>query len=86
MVLIVALVNKDENVQTENSDEFIRVAALQRERVIGRVNGQMVSSESLSANAVRQMQAAGTSFGGQMSQQNNGNSSSQSSGFDLCEY
>ena len=28
----VALVNKDENLQTENSDESIRVAALQRER------------------------------------------------------
>jgi flagellar hook-length control protein FliK len=77
----VALVNKDENLQTENSDESIRVAATQRERVIGRVNGQTVSGESLSANAVRQMQAAGASFGGQMSQQNNGNSSSQSGGF-----
>ena len=77
----VAPLNTDENLQTENSDESIRVAAVQRERVVGRVNGQMVSSESLSANAVRQLQAAGTSFGGQMSQQNNGHSSSQSSGF-----
>ena len=40
-----------------------------------------MSGESLSANAVRQMQAAGASFGGQMSQQNNGHSSSQSGGF-----
>jgi flagellar hook-length control protein FliK len=77
----VALVNKDENLETEYSDESIRVAAMQRERVIGRVNGQTASGESLSANAVRQMQAAGASFGGQMSQQNNGHSSSQSGGF-----
>ena len=77
----VALVNTDENLQTENSDASIRVADMQRERVIGRVNGQTASGESLSANAVRQMQAAGASFGGQMSQQNNGHSSSQSGGF-----
>ena len=77
----VALVNIDENLQTESSDESIRVAAVQKERVVGRVNSQTVSGESLSANAVRQMQAAGASFGGQMSQQNNGHSSSQSGGF-----
>ena len=77
----VALVNVDDNPQTESSDESIRVAAVQRERVVGHVNGQKVSGESLSANAVRQMQTAGVPVGGQMSQQNNGHSSSQSGGF-----
>ena len=75
------LVNIDDNLQTESSDEFMRVATDQRERVVGRVNGQTVSGESLSANAVRQMQAVGGSVGGQMLQQNNGQSSSQSGSF-----
>ena len=73
-----APVDIDDNPQTENSDEPIRAAAVHRDRVVGRMNGQTVSGESLSANAVRQMQAAGASFGGQMSQQNNGNASNQS--------
>ena len=49
-------------------------------RGAGGISGQSVSGESLSANAVRQMQAGGLSVGGQMSQQNNGQSGGQSGG------
>ena len=73
------LINTDDGTQTESSDEFIRVASRQTEHVAGRMNGQMALGDSLSANAVRQMQAVGVSVGGQMSQQNNGQSSGQSS-------
>lgn len=75
------LIDMDDGTQTEGSDEFIRMVSGQTERVAGRLNGQMALGESLSANAVRQMQAVGVTVGGQMSQQNNGQSSSQSGSF-----
>ena len=78
----------DGDMQFDSRDAFMRAVAGQTDRVVGRMNGLEVSGESLSANAVRQMQAAGISVGGQMSQQNNGqssgHSSSQSGGFVLA--
>ena len=61
-------------------DDFMRAVAGQTERGVGGISGHSVSGESLSANAVRQMQAGGLSVGGQMSQQNNGQSGGQSGG------
>ena len=64
--------------QFDSPDDFMRAVAGQTERGVGGISGQSVSGESLSANAVRQMQAGGLSVGGQMSQQNNGQSGGQS--------
>ena len=72
-------IDMDGDMQFDSPDALMRAVAGQTDRVVGRMNGQAVSGESLSANAVRQMQAAGISAGGQMSQQNNGQSSGQSS-------
>ena len=72
-------IDMDGDMQFDSPDALMREVAGQTNRVVGRMNGQAVSGESLSANAVRQMQAAGISAGGQMSQQNNGQSSGQSS-------
>ncbi|MGB0233301.1 MAG: flagellar hook-length control protein FliK [Candidatus Puniceispirillaceae bacterium] len=72
-------IDMDGDMQFDSPDALMRAVAGQTDRVVGRMNGQTVSGESLSANAVRQMQAAGISVGGQMSQQNNGQSSGQSS-------
>jgi flagellar hook-length control protein FliK len=72
-------IDMDGDMQFDSPDALMRAVAGQTDRVVGRMNGQAVSGESLSANAVRQMQAAGISVGGQMSQQNNGQSSGQSS-------
>ena len=74
-------IDMDGEMQFDSPDALMRAVAGQTDRVVGRMDGQAVSGESLSANAVRQMQAAGISAGGQMSQQNNGQSSSQSGGF-----
>jgi len=72
-------IDMDGDMQFDSPDALMRAVAGQTDRVVGRMNGQAVSGESLSANAVGQMQAAGISVGGQMSQQNNGQSSGQSS-------
>jgi len=72
-------IDMDGDMQFDSPDALMRAVAGQTDRVVGRINGQTVSGESLSANAVRQMQAAGISVGGQMSQQNNGQSTGQSS-------
>jgi len=72
-------IDMDGDMQFDSPDALMRAVAGQTDRVVGRMNGQAVSGESLSANAVRQMQAAGISAVGQMSQQNNGQSSGQSS-------
>ena len=72
-------IEMDGDMQFDTPDALMRAVARQTDRVVGRMSGQAVSGESLSANAVRQMQAAGISAGGQMSQQNNGQSSGQSS-------
>ena len=45
--------------QFDSADDFIRAVAGQTERGVGGISGQSVSGESLSANAVRQMQAGG---------------------------
>ena len=74
-------IDMDGDTQFDSPDALIRAVARQSDRAVGRMNGQAVSGESLSANAVRQMQAAGISAWGQMSHQNNGQSSSQSGGF-----
>ena len=68
------------DLQFDSADDFMRAVAGQTERGVGGISGQSVSGESLSANAVRQMQAGGLSVGGQMSQQNNGQSGGQSGG------
>ena len=73
-----ALIDVDGDMQFDSADDFMRVVAGQTERGVGGISGQSVSGESLSANAVRQMQAGGLSVGGQMSQQNNGQSGGQS--------
>ena len=75
-----ALIDMDGDMQFDSPDDFMRAVAGQTERVVGRMSGQSVSGESLSANAVRQMQAAGVSVAAQMSQQNNGQSGGQSGG------
>ena len=72
-------IDMDGDMQFDSPDALMRAVAGQTDRVVGRIKGQAVSGESLSANAVRQMQAVGISAGGQMSQQNNGQSSGQSS-------
>ena len=72
-------IDMDGDMQFDSPDALMRAVAGQTDRVVGRMKGQAVSGESLSANAVRQMQAVGISAGGQMSQQNNGQSSGQSS-------
>jgi len=72
-------IDMDGDMQFDSPDALMRAVAGQTDRVVGRMNGQAVSGDSLSANAVRQMQAAGISVGGQMSHQNNGQSSGQSS-------
>ena len=74
------LIDMDGDMQFDGPDDFMRAVAGQTERGVGRINGRSVSSESLSANAVRQMQAGGLSVGGQISQQNNGQSGGQSGG------
>ena len=73
-----ALIDVDGDMQFDSADDFMRAVAGQTERGVGGISGQSVSGESLSANAVRQMQAGGLSVGGQMSQQNNGQSGGQS--------
>ena len=74
------LYDMDGDMQFDNPDDFMRAVVGQTERGVGRTSGHSVHGESLSANAVRQMQAAGVSVGGQMSQQNNGQSGGQSGG------
>ena len=75
-----ALTNMDADMQLDSPDNLIRAVATQTERGVGNINGQSGSGESLSANAVRQMQAGGLSVNAQMSQQNNGQSGGQSGG------
>ena len=58
------LIEMDGETQFDGPDALIRAVAGQADRVVGRANGQSVSGESLSANAVRQMQAAAISSGG----------------------
>ena len=70
----------DGDMQFDNPDDLERAVVGQTERGVGRTSGQSAPGESLSTNAVRQMQAAGVSVGGQMSQQNNGQSGGQSGG------
>ena len=75
-----ALIDMDGDMQFDNPDDFTKVVEGQTERGVGRISSQSVSGESLSANAVRQMQEGGLSLGGQMSQQNNGQSGGHSGG------
>ena len=48
----------------DSPDELMREVSGQVERVVGRMNVKTASGESLSANAVRQMQAGGVSAEG----------------------
>ena len=66
------LIDMAKDVQFDSSDDFMRTVSGQIERSFGRISSKSVFGDNLSANAVRQMQAAGVSVGGQMSQQNNG--------------
>ena len=75
-----ALIDVDEDMQFDSADDFMRAVAAQTERGAGGIRVQSVSGESLSANAVRQIQVGGLSVGGQMSPQNNGQSGGQSGG------
>ena len=75
-----APIEMDSDMQFDSPDDFLRPSVGQIERGVGGISGQSVSSESLSANAVRQMQSGGLFVGGQMSQQNNGQSGGQSGG------
>ena len=75
-----ALTDMVEDVQFDGPDDFLRAVARQTERGVGGMGSQSASGESLSANAVRQMQAGGLSVGAQMSQPNNGQTGGQSSG------
>ena len=75
-----ALIDMDGDLQFDSPDDFVRAIAGQTERGVSGKSGQSVSGESLSANAVRQMQTGGLSLNGQMSQQNNGQSGGQSGG------
>jgi len=75
-----ALIDVDGDIQSDSADDFTRAIVGQTERGVGGISGQSVSGESLSANAVRQMQVGGLSVGGQMSQQNNGQSGGKSGG------
>ena len=59
-LMVQALKDVDGDMQFDSPDDFTRAIAGQTERGVGRIGGQSVSGESLSANAVRQMQAAGT--------------------------
>ena len=72
-----ALTGMDGNMQFDSPETFTRVFAGQTVRNRDGITDKSVSGESLSANAVRQMQAGGLSSGAQLSQQNNG----QSGGF-----
>ena len=74
-----ALIDVDGDVQFDSADDFMRAATGQTERGVGGISGQSVSVESPSANAV-QMQVGGLAVGGQMSQQNNGQSGGKSGG------
>lgn len=71
------LTDLDGNVQFDSPENFTRVVAGQTARSRDGIIDKSVSGESLSANAVRQMQTGGLSIGAQVSQQNNG----QSGGF-----
>ena len=75
-----ALIDVDGDMQFDSPDDVMRAAAGKTERSVGGVSGQSLSGESLSANAVRQMQSGGLSFGGQMSHQNSGQSGGQTGG------
>ncbi len=75
-----ALINIDGDMQFDIADDFRRIASVQAERTAGGISGQPVSGESLSANAVRQMQLGGMAVGTQMSQQNNAQYGGQTGG------
>ncbi len=75
-----ALIDMDGDMQFDSPDDFMRALAGQTERGVGGMSGPSTFGESLSANAVRQMQLSGLSVSGQMSQQNNGQSGGQSGG------
>ena len=74
------LIDMAKDVQFDSPDDFMRTVSGQIERSFGRISSKSVFGDNLSANAVRQMQAAGVSVGGQMSQQNNGQTGGQSGG------
>lgn len=74
------LIDMDVDRQFDSPEDLIRTSSGQIERGVGRRSGQSMSGESISANAVRQMQAAGVSVSGQMSQQNNGQTGGQTGG------
>jgi len=75
-----ALTYMDGDMQFDSPDDFMRAVSRPTERGFGNINGHSGSGESLSANAVRQMQAGGLSVNVQISQQNNGQSRGQSGG------
>lgn len=74
------LTNMDGDMQLDSPDDLMRAVVRQTERSVSDINVQSRTGESLSANAVRQMQAGGLSVNAQMSQQNNGQSGGQSGG------
>ena len=73
-----AMIDMDGDMQFDSPDDFVRAVAGQIDRVAGVMGGQLGSGESLSANAVRQMQSGGLSVNAQMSQQSNGQGGGQS--------
>ena len=75
-----AQIDVDGDMLFDSADDFVRAVVGQTKRGVVGISSQSVSGESLSANAVRQMQASGLPVGGQMSQQNNGQSGGQSGG------
>ena len=74
------LVNMDGDIQFDSPANSMRTGAAQTERATGGISDRLVFGESLSTNAVRQMQTGGLSASAQILQQNNAQLGVQSIG------